>query len=830
MCKELRQLGPMSSRITSLSDMIAAFVGAQGRPMSSRWNRGTLILRNTLLSVCVCTLVACGPQTPEERMSAARDAMADGDPRAAEIYLKNLLLENPDDGDAHQLYGELLLAVGDPAGAEHSLRRSVELGIPSSSVRLPLLRALIGQGKFSDALAMIAAGSDLPAAEELQLKIIAGMAHQGLGSIAEAEAAYRAALDIDPDSPLARSELAGFLLDMGRDAEAVELISAVLDNEPDFARALFLRGVTEHSSGRYAAADASFKKALSADSADRRTRLAALARLVETQLAMGNVTDANVNAELLLSLNPYNPVARYLKAKVEFEQKDLDAAARRLQGLLAAVPNYGPAYTLLGNISRVEGQMSTAIMYLRAAIENYPPDPAARLLLAETYIGEGDVESAKSLFDDTASPGALDGLFLASAGLVNVDRGQPDIAADYFDRSEDSEPGSVQELVQISSIYLAAGEFERTIRVLQESSLDDSNSNKVRDYLLALIQLRRGDLPAARTAATRLVEAQPNAAWSLNLLGTIDLLSQDLAAARETYLRALKSEPDDVPTLLNLARVEVASNDNDRAGRLLRQVLEIKTGELTALVGLAQLAAKRGDLEEAHSWLSKGSEAPVLLQLQGELFTQQSRYREAAATFSRAFELQPSGELALKAYAVATRAGAPEPESALRTWVASHPDDVSANFVLGLLAQAAADNDAAIKHYESILNVDPAHTASLNNLAGLYSQRGDQRALELAARAHVLQPDDPAIADTLGWLYVMNDDADAALPLLEQAAAGLPDSLDIRYHLAVAITEARGDSERGMRELRDLLESGAAFPSRADAQSYLARLESSTDR
>lgn len=473
--------------------------------------------------------------------------------------------------------------------------------------------------------------------------------------------------------------------------------------------------------------------------------------------------------------------------------------------------------------------MGQAIMYLRVAVNNNPSDHAARLLLAESYISEGDLQSAKVLLDDTSSLGAMDGLFLASAGWLNLDGGQPELAANYFERSEDNKPDSVQELIGVSSIYLAAGEFERAIRVLEATSYDDPDSTEVRDYLLALIQLRLGDLPGARVAASRLVDAQP-AAWSLNLLGTIDLLSQDLAGAREKYLRALESEPKNVPTLLNLARVAVASNDNDEAGRLLRRVLEIDPGELTATIGLAQLAARRGDLEEAHSWLSQGQEAPLLLQLRGELFTGQQRYSDAAAAFSRAFEMQPSSELALKTYAVATRAGSPEPESALRAWVADHPDDIRGNFVLGLLAQAAADNDAAVSHYESIVAVDPTHTAALTNLAGLYGQRGDQRALKLAARAHKLRPDDPAIADTLGWLYVMNDNADAALPLLEQAAEGLPQSLEIRYHLAVAIAEAQDDSERGLRELRDLLESGAEFPSRADAQSYLARLERQAGR
>lgn len=779
---------------------------------------------------CMLFLAACGPSTPEERLAAAREAIASGEPRAAEIHLRNLLREEPGHAEARLLYGELLLAVGDPAEAERSLRRAMELGVPYSSTELPLLGALVAQGKFAEVLTTIAEGPDLPLEQQVPILLLEGKAHQGLGSFREAEAAYRAAIDLQPGSLVARTEFAGFLLDRGRNTEAGRLIAGVLAAETDFAPALLLRGVMEHSAARYDAAESSFKTALGADSCDRRTRLATLARLVETQLALGKISDAAASADLVLAASPRDPIARYLKARVQFEQNDIDGATRRLQALTAEFPRYGPALTLLGSIHRKEDQPGQAIMYLRAAVNNNPSDQAARLMLAEAYISVGDLDSARNLFDDSSALGGMDGLFLASAGRLSLEGGQPELAADYFDRAADSAPDSVNELIGVSSVYLAAGEFERAIRLLQESSIDTPESDPVRDYLLALVQLRLGDLPAARVAAVRLVDAQPKAAWSLNLLGTIDMLSQDLEGARETYTRALELEPQNVPALLNLARVEAASNDNERAVQLLRQVLEIDSRQITATVGLAQLAAKRGDLDEAHSWLSRGPESALLLQLQGELFTEQTRYREATEAFSRAYELKPSGELALKIYAVATRAGVPDPDQALREWVASNPGDIGGHFVLGMLAQSAEDYDAATKHYESILAVDPAHAAALNNLAGLYALRGDERALGFAARAYELQPGDPAIADTFGWLLVMNDRADVALPLLEQAVAGLPDSLEVRYHRAVAVAEASGDSERSLRELRDLLESGASFPSRADAEAYLARLERRAER
>jgi tetratricopeptide (TPR) repeat protein len=446
------------------------------------------------------------------------------------------------------------------------------------------------------------------------------------------------------------------------------------------------------------------------------------------------------------------------------------------------------------------------------------------LLLAELYIRNDDVEAAKSLFADPASFDATDGLFLALAGRLSLQAGRSDLATAYFDRSEQSRPSTVRELVGVTSIYVAAGEFERSIRLLQEATPDDAASGLVRDYLLALMQARQGDLDAAAATADRLRAAQPDASWPLNLRGAIALAANDFQAAKDLYTEALNLEPNNVAASLNLARVAVALGDTGEATRHLLRVTAIEPQDATANFGLAQLAAQRGDIRAAHSFLARAAESPLRLRLQGELYTAEGRFAEAAAAFGRAFELQPSSDLAFSRYAAATRAGLPEPESSLLVWAAQNPRDVQVHYVLGLLAQAAGDSDAAVSRYEGVIANAPQHAAALNNLAGIYAQRGDTRALELAARAHAASPGDPAVADTLGWIHVGSGNPRAGLPLLEQARAGLPDHPEIRYHWAVALAET-GDREQALRELRALLSSGVTFPSRSDAQGYLRGLE-----
>ena len=64
----------------------------------------------------------------------------------------------------------------------------------------------------------------------------------------------------------------------------------------------------------------------------------------------------------------------------------------------------------------------------------------------------------------------------------------------------------------------------------------------------------------------------------------------------------------------------------------------------------------------------------------------------------------------------------------------------------------------------------------LNNLAWAYAESGDyDRAVPLARRAWALDRDNPATADTLGWLlFKSGEDRAGGLALLEQAARGAP--------------------------------------------------------
>lgn len=82
-------------------------------------------------------------------------------------------------------------------------------------------------------------------------------------------------------------------------------------------------------------------------------------------------------------------------------------------------------------------------------------------------------------------------------------------------------------------------------------------------------------------------------------------------------------------------------------------------------------------------------------------------------------------------------------------------------------------NKAAIQQYEIVLARAPKNAAALNNLAVLYQQEHDPRAAAIAEKAYQLNPDDPLVADTLGWVLVdSGSDLKRGAAILKQAVAG----------------------------------------------------------
>jgi Flp pilus assembly protein TadD len=111
----------------------------------------------------------------------------------------------------------------------------------------------------------------------------------------------------------------------------------------------------------------------------------------------------------------------------------------------------------------------------------------------------------------------------------------------------------------------------------------------------------------------------------------------------------------------------------------------------------------------------------------------------------------------------------------------------------------------------------------LNNLAMLYIDNADVRALATAEKAYRALPKVPGVQDTYGWAVVRAGKSAEAVDILRVALQGMPDNAEVQYHLAAALAEA-GNTSEALSLTRKALSGTLPPAARTDAKNLLTKL------
>jgi Flp pilus assembly protein TadD len=136
-----------------------------------------------------------------------------------------------------------------------------------------------------------------------------------------------------------------------------------------------------------------------------------------------------------------------------------------------------------------------------------------------------------------------------------------------------------------------------------------------------------------------------------------------------------------------------------------------------------------------------------------------------------------------------------------------HPEDEPIGLLLAAGHLQQNNTDAALQVYETLYNqADDPSPKLLNEMAWLLQQRGDTRAAQLAEAAYAKAPEDPNIADTLGWILLGQGEDQRAVTLLQQAYDAASNRSVFAYHLAFALNKLGNTAQARATLLQLLLE------------------------
>ncbi len=701
--------------------------------------RSSAMWRLALLSGLL--LAACSKPTSESLMTAAERHLAENNPRAAQIELRNAVQLAPNSGPAHRLLGAALMRTGETAAAEGALRKALALGEKAEEVVPNLVQSLLGQGQPQKVINEFATTNLADPAANAILRDSVGQARLMRGEIQEAAADFAAALTAQPGLATAQLGQARIAAHQGRLDDALALTESALKSDARLVEGLAFRSQLQLAQGQRAPAVESLEKALAIDGGFLPARLALTSLLIDGrdyEKAKSMLGAAGVPAK--------DPRLLYLQGLIALRQNDLPKAKDALSAVLLQAPEHRPSLLLAGEVELRSGNLSMAEQHLSKAARG-PLAPAVQRLLATTYLKQNRpgkaIDTLQPLLQDAATRDAGVSLLAGEAYLANGDVRR---AAEYFEASKAAPSNEAAARTRLGQIAVTRGDLERGAQELQAASLLSATQVEP-DLMLVALHLRRQDSAKALAAAQAFIKKQPQNPMGPVLAGMAQLAKADRAAARQSFEAALKIKPDHVPALRGLTDLDVADAKAADAQRRYDTLLAKKPDDEQLLVALAELQERTGRVDDAGKTLRKAvaasprSPAPAIALVQYHL-----RRKDAKAAMEVAQEA-----------------------------VSNNPDQLRLVELLGMTQEAAGASRDALRTLTALVLKEPHAVGPLVRLAQIQARQRDfDGAASTLVRAQEKAPDNDGVTRELIGVYLQGGKIEPALKIARDLQARRP--------------------------------------------------------
>lgn len=785
--------------------------------------RMDLSLARALLVAIVLT--ACAEDSQDRLVASAESYLAQRNPAAAVIQLRNALQKSPENGSLRLLLGNALLENRDSVAAERELRKALQYGQPTDAV-LPLLaRAIIEQDEAKRLIDEFAGYTLGTAASEAGFKATLGLAQLQAGSLPSAAASFGAALAAVPGHLPAQIGLARLAAFEGRQEEATQLAQRLVAAHPASAEAHVLLADLRMLREDRAGSIASLEDAVRANDRYLPARYALVATLIDERQF-----DAAA-----AQLDQARPLARgdlrvhYFGAAIALGKRDLISAREASQRILKYSPEHVPSLMLAAVIELQLKQPLAAEAHARRAILLAPRNEDARRLLVQIYLASNQPARALEALQPllTKDSGADPTLSLL-AGETYLANGEIRRASSYFTAASASPAQEVIARTRLGQIVLATGDIQAGFRLL-EAVIAAGGAPSHADRSLIAGYVRANELDRALLAAQRLVNREPGVPLSHQLLGAVYLAKKDSVAARDRFIRALELAPGYLPAAAAMGALDIAAGRPAEARARFDAIIAAEPHNEQALLGLADVMAQTGaDPREITTTLQRAIRTnPESVSARLALIAHHLRMKDSAAALNVAQEARvglPDDNRVLYALGEAQLAAGQVNQAAesFNRWVALDPQAKIPTMQLAEAALRKHDLQSAVALYRTVIRQEPKNFVALNNLAWAAGQIGDPAAIGYAQQAVKIAPNDAAALDTLGSLLAAQGEADKAVGHLRKAVMLAPQRSDIRFNYAKALIKA-GRKNVARSEL-EALQAAADFEGKSEIAAMLKSL------
>jgi tetratricopeptide (TPR) repeat protein len=751
-----------------------------------------MLTNRPLLSAALSVLVLAGcardPEVAKREYLRSGDAyVAQQKLREAVVEYSNAVQQDPRFGEARLKLAQTYLELGDLGSAFREYVRAADALPADADTQVKVGEMLLVARQFQEATsradkALAAKPNHVPAL------ILRANALAGLNRIEDALSEVELAIRTEPDRSESYASLGLMQFMRGDRAQAEAAFKKAVDTNQQSTQARLALANFYTVSGQMERAEEQFKAALAINSKD----LLANRALAYFYIASRRAPQAEPHLKVVADASP-NDTGKVILADYYIGMSRFDDARRLLETIAAnGTSAFATAKLRLAALSLFSGDPAAAMRFVEDVLAKQPSHTDALVAKAELLARSGrwvDGLAAARAAVASNQHSAKAQFVLGQALALRRDDVNA-IAA--FNQALQLNPRLAAAELELAKVHLTQGRLKEAERFAQ-AAITKLEGYAEAHLLLARIHLMNGQPAKAELSLKALTQAFPDSPAVQTEVGLLEMSKRNRQAARAAFTRVLDRHPTHIEALAGLNQLDVEEKRADLVKARMTAALRTKPQDGRMLVLASRTYASLGDLATAEAMLQKAIAAdPNTLDaygMLGRLYATQQRLDEATAQFEKLAEKQPASVSAhtIVGMLLDMQNRTSEARQKYERALAIDPRAaVAANNLAWIYAETGGNLDIALQLAQTAKSQLPERPEVNDTLGWVYHKKG----LSALAVTPLLQsvqrdPTNATYHYHLGMAYAGSGDNDKARASLRRAL-----SLDGNFSGAVEARQA----------------------------------------
>jgi putative PEP-CTERM system TPR-repeat lipoprotein len=513
--------------------------------------------------------------------SLKRTAVAQG-------YLKLFLRNYPDSIGPRILLGQMELDRGENAETIKLLEPAAALAPGDIKILSLLAEAYLKDGQHIKASDLL---QQAMGAEEgnLVLRTQRAVNEFGLGRKAQAIEDLGAVVDAYPDLKMAGATLVVMSLKERRYAEAVVVSRRLLEGEPENLTYLNLFGVAETAAGNYEAARWAFELALALDWRFEQAQL----NLAELELRAGRPEVARERLGLLMARNPDQEAGMLMLARSWDASGEHKKAREWAERAVGADPASVPVAVYLTDLLLRMKESEEALKVAESMEVRGPSVDDVDLLMAlsRAYIANGQRATAQVVLQRGSSMAGYDAPMLMEIAALQRQAGDLTGALWSLEKAVSGQPLYLATRVKLGELYTELGKVDLA-RAVADDLRRDFPGDPYGDQMAGSIASAQGDAEQALASFTIALKRRPSPILAVRVYEAMRE-ARGAEPALDFLTGWVREHPDDRIANQALAEALYRAGRSAEARHLYRRALEAAPDNPLLLNNLALIHAEQ---------------------------------------------------------------------------------------------------------------------------------------------------------------------------------------------------------------------------------------------